>query len=56
MDNITIEEFRKIMEGELGAKGVKPPIHGSKKEQELFEQWLKGKENLLKLTKNGKHN
>jgi hypothetical protein len=44
----TLEEFRKILATEFSKKGVKPPIPAGKKEQLLYQQWLKGKERCYK--------
>lgn len=46
---ITLEEFRKTIDRLYNEKGVEPPIPGSQKEQELYQQWLKGAVLLEKL-------
>ena len=48
---ITLEEFRKTIDRLYNEKGVKPPVPGGQKEQELYQQWLKGSA-LLEQLKN----
>lgn len=40
-NNTLIKEFREIIQQAFIDKGIRPPQEGSKKEQELYLQWLK---------------
>ncbi len=49
-DKLTLEEFRKIITEQYTEKGVGSPTPGSKEEQFLYQQWLRGQEKLKKFT------
>lgn len=36
-----IKEFREMIKKAFIDKGIRPPKEGSKKEQELYQQWIK---------------
>lgn len=42
----SLEDFRKATYDALIEKGIKPPKLGSKEEQNLFGQWLRGSNTL----------
>lgn len=42
----SLEEFRIYIKELYIPKGITPPEEGSKREMELYEQWVKGREIL----------
>jgi len=46
----SIEQFRKFVYPQLIEKSVMPPKIGSKKEVELFNEWVKGRNKLTNNT------